>query len=360
MIIIGDIASPTPFHSLQLGNVFTGHHGIFGNNNLICNFEGLINDEVDLNSKTPVLFNHSSVLSALSKGNLKAVGLANNHILDLPESYTYTVEKLALAGFSFTGASLIREEAIRPASFFDGDKQVFLFNYCWDFLLYHQNNPTKGIHIAILNERKLIKMIIDYRKEFPDAALIVLLHWSFDLETLPFPMYRQFSRKLIDKGANVIAGAHSHCVQGGEKYKDGYIVYGLGNFFLPYKTFTGSYLTFPDFARIQLAFEWDSTSSKAICHWFEYNNDQNIHTLKHISSDDFESSVLLKKHSPFKGLSDKVYIEYFRKHCRKKFLIPIYIDYNNILRNRMYTIFLKNRARFVRMLAGYRIIKWQR
>ncbi|MBK8078814.1 MAG: CapA family protein [Saprospiraceae bacterium] len=33
-----------------------------------------------------------------------------------------------------------------------------------------------------------------------------------------------------DEGVNFIVGCHSHCVQGGEKYKDGYIVYGLGNF----------------------------------------------------------------------------------------------------------------------------------
>lgn len=50
-------------------------------------------------------------------------------------------------------------------------------------------------------------------------------------------MHRLFAKALIDAVANVVAGAHSHCVQGGEKYKDGYIVYGLGNFFLPHNFF---------------------------------------------------------------------------------------------------------------------------
>ena len=35
--------------------------------------------------------------------------------------------------------------------------------------------------------------------------------------------------KLIDSGASLILGHHPHCYQGIEKYKDGLIVYSLGN-----------------------------------------------------------------------------------------------------------------------------------
>lgn len=360
MIILGDIASPTPRHSIQLDLVFTEHSQIFKDRSIVCNFEGLINDEIDIDTKTPVLFNHSSVLDVLLRANCKAVGLANNHILDLPENFISTIEKLSSTGIKFVGASLNFNDANKPVYFFENGKKVFLFNHCWDFLLYHQKNPTKGIHVATINEPRLIKMISEYRRDFPDAAIIVFLHWSFDLETLPFPMYRQLARMLIDKGANVIAGSHSHCVQGAEKYNNGYIVYGLGNFFLPDKAFAGSYLTFPDFARIQLAFEWNSQNNEALCHWFEYQLESGNHKLNHLESSKFKESALLKKYSEYSDISLSEYKIYFQKNRRKKFLIPIYTDYRKKNLNRIFTFWLKLRARVARVLARFKIIKWQR
>ncbi len=213
-----------------------------------------------LNGNVPLLFNHPSVLEALKIGNIKAVGLANNHVLDLPHCFSGTLQKLSEANISYTGAATTLKDAEMPAVFYKGGKPIYFFNFCWDFLLYNHKNPSSGVYVSVLNEQRLFKEILIHRKSQPKSKIVIFLHWSFDLETLPFPMYRQFSRALIDSGANLVVGTHSHCVQGGEKYKDGYIVYGLGNFFLPYNTFAGSYLTFPDFARTELALEWDVTT----------------------------------------------------------------------------------------------------
>ena len=38
------------------------------------------------------------------------------------------------------------------------------------------------------------------------------------------------ARAIIDAGADIVIGMHPHVVQGIEKYKDGLIVYSLGNF----------------------------------------------------------------------------------------------------------------------------------
>jgi poly-gamma-glutamate synthesis protein (capsule biosynthesis protein) len=359
MIIVGDIASPSQKHNENLKQIFIKHADIFGNRSLICNFEGLINDEIDLSANTPVLFNHSSVIEALKVCNVKAVGLANNHILDLPKNFGQTIEQLQANGIAFAGAAFTKSAALKPATYKENGKDIILFNACWDFLLYHQKNPTDGVHIAEIVELQLIKAVRKHRSNYPEAAIIISLHWSFDLETLPFPMYRQFSRSLIDAGANVVAGSHSHCVQGGEKYKDGYIVYGLGNFFLPYNTFANSYLTFPDFARVQLAFEWDSDKKKARCHWFKYQNEGENHTLSHLGSDDFENSKLLADFSPYSSLSDNEYIKYFKINRRKKLLLPIYTDYNKVFVNELFTSYLKFRGRLARLLSKYGFRKWQ-
>lgn len=39
-----------------------------------------------------------------------------------------------------------------------------------------------------------------------------------------------FAHRVIDYGANLIVGHHPHVLQGIEKYKDGVIVYSLGDF----------------------------------------------------------------------------------------------------------------------------------
>ena len=90
MIIVGDIASPSESHSKILYKIFENNENIFKKQSVICNFEGLISNNQSLKDRTPVLFNHLSVLKSFEKGNVKVVALANNHILDLPLSYNET------------------------------------------------------------------------------------------------------------------------------------------------------------------------------------------------------------------------------------------------------------------------------
>jgi len=251
------------------------------------------------------------------------------------------------------------EEALKPIALLENGLEILLFNACWDFLLYNHNNPDKGIYVAEIKEEELIMQVAKARSKNSDTAILVFLHWNFDLESLPFPLYRQFSERLIDAGANVIAGSHSHCVQGGEKYKDGYIVYGLGNFFVPHNVFANGKVSYPKFSNTELVLEWDCITNKAICHWFEYNYNGIDHALQHIGSENFEKSERLKEFSPYQNMSHTEYIQYFKKNRRKKILIPVYSDFKDVLTNRTYTFLLKKRAQIARILAKNNLIKWQ-
>ncbi|MES2847879.1 MAG: CapA family protein [Bacteroidota bacterium] len=353
MIVVGDIASPNAACSTDLKNIFLQHNSLFSNNSLVCNFEGLVCDDIDPSTNTPVLYNHSSVMEALDAANTKAVGLANNHC------FVNTVRHLIKRNIAFSGAGESEEEADTPASFFDGDTEIVLFNFCWNFLLYHQDNPSNEIYVAEISIKRLLEDIAVAKKNKPAAKIIVYLHWSFDLEILPFPMYRQMAMSMVDAGANAVIGTHSHCVQGGERYKDGYIVYGLGNFFLPYNVFANGKLTFPEMSRLQLAFEWNPVNNEAKCHWFYYKNDNGHHTLELKESSSFDDSELLKKYSPYPSLPGNEYVSYFKKNRRKKILVPVYIDYNDRFKNFLYTSFLKKRGKVARFLAKLKLRKWQ-
>lgn len=357
MILVGDVACPDKESSDKLEDIVKKHGEIFSGKKLICNLEGLITDKTDSNTATPVLFSHKSITDAInSDGNL-VTALANNHTLDLPGCYEMTKKHLIEQGIPFTGSGKSAAEAAAPAEFFDGQRKVFLYNYCWDFLLYHQKNPSNGVHVAVIDEMKLIETVQSCRSEHPDASIIVYFHWSIDLEVLPYPMYRRFSKTLIDNGVNLVAGCHSHCVQGGERYRDGYIVYGLGNFYIPWNVYANGKLKFPEFSKVTLALEWDPVDNSARCHWFEYQESDK--TLKLLESEHFDDSIRLKSFSPFAGMSDKEYVNYFRANRRKKFLIPVYKNHENVLWNRFLTFMLKARARTARRLAEVNLIKWQ-
>ncbi len=357
MIILGDIASPDRITTGQLEKIFREYGVIFRGKSVIFNLEGLLSQQT-AKYKLPVLWNHTTLPSALKKTIIPVLCLANNHTLDLPNEYDNTISILQREGIAFSGAGRSIDEALRPVFFYEGEQQIILLNACWDFLLYNHKNPSSGIYVAELDEFRLIKEVSEYKHKNQNVKIVVYLHWSLDLETLPFPMYRNFSHDLIDSGANVVVGCHSHCIQGGEKYMDGFIIYGLGNFFIPQKYFINSKLVYPDFASLEMAFEWNPSSNLATCHWFNYLNNDIEHKLVLLGSDIFEDSEMLSRYSPYQGMSDKEYTLFFRKNRRKKILIPIYKSYKRRHFNKCLTGFLKFRARFARFLAKIGFRKW--
>jgi hypothetical protein len=274
----------------------------------------------------------------------------------LAECYDFTVAALNQRKIQYTGAGKSWDEAMKEVTITDYDQEVVMISACWDFLLYHQCNPEKGIYIHTIDEVSLIERIKVIKEESKNKKILIFLHWSFDLETIPFPMYRQWARALIDAGADFILGCHSHCVQGGEKYKNGYIIYSLGNFFLPNHIYANGKLSFPDFARLQLAFEYDMVTKQAYCHWFRYNDD---HSLHHISTQNFEDSQVLKDYSPYNNMTDNQYLKYYIKNRRKRRFIPVYKNYHNNRLNKIFTAYLMLRAKFARYLAEKKLINWQ-
>jgi poly-gamma-glutamate synthesis protein (capsule biosynthesis protein) len=59
---------------------------------------------------------------------------------------------------------------------------------------------------------------------------IISLHWGDEYINIPAFWQVELAHKIIDYGADIIAGHHPHVIQPMEKYKDGIIFYSLGNF----------------------------------------------------------------------------------------------------------------------------------
>lgn len=359
MIFLGDIAVPSIAHCSLVDSIFSQHQAIFAGQRIVANLEGLISSADHTQSDTPVLFNHPALVPVLVKHNASVLMLANNHALDLPQQFDATARALKSHNIGFTGAGRSASEAATPVNFSDQGKDIWVFNYCWNFLFYHQKNPAQGVFLSDMNEAKILETIRHHKIEYPSSSIVVFFHWSFDLETLPFPMNRLFAQHLIDAGVNVVVGCHSHCVQGGEKYKEGFIVYGLGNFFLPHNIFANAKLSFPKWSNLQLALDWNPATNQALCHWFSYDFADGNHQLKFVATESFETSGTLKMHSPYQNLSAEEYQKLFKVKRRKKMLIPVFTDFRKQNSNAIKLTLLKVRARLARWMARLGLIHWQ-
>ena len=56
------------------------------------------------------------------------------------------------------------------------------------------------------------------------------IHWNEEFADYPEEYARTMAKKMIDAGADIIIGSHSHTLMGIEYYKNKPIYYSLGNF----------------------------------------------------------------------------------------------------------------------------------
>lgn len=358
MIILGDLAIPTK-KLAQTVKDGLNEVDFVKNQSLIFNLEGLLTDEEYLNENKPVLFNNSSVLHVFEDFETKVACLSNNHTLDLPHLLISTKKTLHHSNYLSVGAGNINDDNFEFVTFIEDGYQVFLFNACWDFLLYNQNNTCDSTKVNTINAERLFSKIRTIKRDNNSVKIVFYFHWSFDLELLPSPSYRLLAKDLIDAGVNLVIGTHSHCIQGGESYKDGFILYGIGNFFLPSGIYAAGKLKFPKMSELGLGVEWNINKNLVKIHGFKTSIDEGTNTLKYEGNEELPNSQLVKEASEYAGFNDQEYSSYFKKHRRKKLLVPVFYDYKDTLTNRVKLNALKLRAKMARLLAENGIIKWQ-
>ncbi len=355
MIILGDIASPDEQSSKHITSFFNQNWDVFFDESILMNLEGLFSESQNLNDNSPILFNHPTVLEIFNGYHNKVAALANNHTLDLPHLLSSTKETLSKKGYMSIGAGNLEDKNFKFIEFFEGHQHVFVCNACWDFLLYHQNNNNSNAKVNTINENDILEWVGKIKLEYPQAKIVTYFHWSFDLEIIPSPSYRIFAKDLIDKGVSLVVGCHSHCVQGGEKYKDGYIVYGIGNFFLPSGIFANGKLKFPPMSNLGWALKWDVESNTLQNIWIDSSSNE----LKLVGYEPFENSKMRSKYSEYEGMSNEKYAKYFIENRRKNKLNPVFYNYEKSISNLLKMNFLKTRAKLARKAAKLNLIKWQ-
>lgn len=171
---------------------------------------------------------HPRFLEAIKDAGIGMVNIANNHIYDYgAEGLFDTVDLLDSAGILHVGAGRTKHDAHSP---------VIIERNGWrvGFLGYYGGGeaPAAGRQQPGVARRslKLISADVQRLKERDSADYVVVnLHWG--TEKAPYPEAGQvrFARALIEAGVDAVIGHHPHVLQGIEQYREGIIVYSLGN-----------------------------------------------------------------------------------------------------------------------------------
>lgn len=161
----------------------------------------------------------------------KAIGadiltLANNHILDHGlQALDSTRRLLKENGIAFFGVGDTPQEAAEPYVFEFAGKKIGLYA-CAEHEFSIVTDKTSGANpfdpLESLDHVAALKARCDF--------VVVLYHGGKEHYRYPSPNLRKVCRKLVEKGVNLVVCQHSHCVGCEEKYRDGTIVYGQGNF----------------------------------------------------------------------------------------------------------------------------------
>lgn len=173
---------------------------------------------------------------ALAQAGFDIITLANNHAMDFgPEALAQGIELLRANNVGVIGAGNNAGEAYQP--FF-----IEMHGLRLAFLGY-VNVPIEAstgfdtqVWTAAADRPGLAwgepdKIFADVTAVRSQADLtIVVLHSGLEYIEEPSEAQVAAAQSAIDAGADLVIGHHSHILQGIHFYKDGVIVYGLGNF----------------------------------------------------------------------------------------------------------------------------------
>ena len=176
-------------------------------------------------------------VEVLEQLGVDAVTLANNHVYDYgEEALLDTFSVLEGAGVPYFGAGRTLEEAMQPLYLEVEGKTVALVaaSRAEKNKMTPQATDTEP-GILRCYDTELFLQTIREASENADFC-IAFVHWgteySYDLEQVQLDTGREY----LDAGADVVIGAHSHCLQGMEYYNGKPIIYSLGNYWFNNKT----------------------------------------------------------------------------------------------------------------------------
>jgi poly-gamma-glutamate synthesis protein (capsule biosynthesis protein) len=225
----------TSFRSKGYDWAFSGLNGLFVHDDLT-----VVNLECPATNKGSIIpkeFNFAcdpAALPVLEKDGLEVANQANNHAYDYgPQGLLDSLKNIKQAGLASVGAGADDTAANKPAIFHAKGWTIAVVG--WDAVVdpYPAAVAAPG-HPGTADGHDFQAAVDEVRQAAKVSDLVVLdVHWGVELDTQPEAYQIPQAHKLIDAGADIIFGGHSHRLQPLEMYKGRPIFYSLGNFVWP-------------------------------------------------------------------------------------------------------------------------------
>lgn len=178
----------------------------------LVNFEGTLTTTKSATKNSFSFAAPPEYVQVLTTGNIEAVSLENNHIMDHGEAgYADTCRALENAGIVYSGhlggAIYTTETGV----------SIGMLSYQTFNGKYPEIYEKMPGDIAALREQGAQIVIVSY-------------HWGEEKDYVPNERQVPLGRATIDAGADLVLGHHSHRMNPIEEYNGKYICYSLGNF----------------------------------------------------------------------------------------------------------------------------------
>jgi poly-gamma-glutamate capsule biosynthesis protein CapA/YwtB (metallophosphatase superfamily) len=205
---------------------------------VVGNLECAVTDGGAPWDRSPKMFHFRAppeAVEVLTLGGLRAVSLANNHILDYQEEGLLdTLTHLDRAGIARAGAGRNLEEALLPALFPAGGVKVGM-------LAFTDNEPgwvggPDRPGTAFLDFRspdpalRAVEKGVARAREMGAEVVLLSLHWGPNMRLRPLPAHRRFARGLAETGVDLVHGHSAHVFQGIEVIGRTLVLYDTGDF----------------------------------------------------------------------------------------------------------------------------------
>jgi len=274
--------------------------------------------------------------------NIKAVSLANNHILDYgPEGIEFTQQVLAQHEIQFFGAGSSLEEALRPARLLLDNQSLDIWGFMQRFYSKRHFATSHSEGTAELKKEAMIREL-----ESSDADIkIVYNHWNLEMESFPEPVNKDLAEELA-RHSTLVVGSHPHCIQGIQTAGNALIFHSLGNFSMPALDYSGTTLIeYPEISRESLIITvaLDGTPPPYDIHPIILDRSGTV-----VSSPDKEkrAQILSRVHrlSEPLALGYNHYRQFYKQNKTRK-LMPTQVKNRHLNRFRLFSYFS-----FIRML----------
>jgi poly-gamma-glutamate synthesis protein (capsule biosynthesis protein) len=180
----------------------------------------------------PALIAPTASVAGYKALGVDCLSLANNHIMDQDtDGFFSTVKVLEEANIAYVGGGTSLEQAKKPFVIEKNSKKIGIYACAeHEFSIADETKAGANPFDPLESLDHIVKL-----KEQCDHV-IVLYHGGKEHYRYPSPNLQKVCRKLVDKGADLVICQHSHCIGCEEKYQNGTIVYGQGNFLFDYSS----------------------------------------------------------------------------------------------------------------------------